>query len=236
MNIIKKTTPITPGVIMLLFLGIISPVFSWYQENRSFGPSSSIVRSYQNGEFSSPVLLTFDDGPSIEWTSKIAGTLKENNIKGVFFIVGKSASKHPQIIKELLQSGMEIGVHSYSHKSLPYLSTKEIEEEIDKTIESIRSASGVTPIYFRPPYGFYNKEVIEIARSRNLTTILWTKNAKDWKKNISPAEIIDNVTKALKPGDIILFHDGPDENADRKATLNTLPVIIRNINRQLTNF
>jgi peptidoglycan-N-acetylglucosamine deacetylase len=226
MGIIINRYPFTPAFFMLIGLLIAHPVFNYFFYNRGLGPGKKLIRTFPENK--GQVFLTFDDGPSGGITGEIMEILKDNDVTAIFFIVGMAGYSFPNLLTQLKQSGMEIGVHSFSHRPLPFLSRGDIEYEIDMSIELIRETTGEMPRFFRPPWGFYDKEVIEIAKSRGLETILWSRCTKDWKE-IPPGEIVRRAVTEIKPGEIILLHDGHKEGASRVNTVKALPEIIKTL-------
>ncbi|CVK21913.1 polysaccharide deacetylase family protein [Sporomusa sphaeroides] len=152
------------------------------------------------------VALTIDDGPHNKVTPEILAILKDKNVKATFFVLGKNVEDNPRIFAQEIADGHEVGVHTYSHSSLPKLSDKKIEEEFEKAEKVILPITAM-PTLFRPPGGAFNERVIRIAKQRGYQVVLWSIDTRDWE---CPPEkrIIDEVYKAVKPGSIILMHDG----------------------------
>ncbi len=91
------------------------------------------------------IAMTFDDGPSPETTPRLLDILKQRNIKATFFMIGQNAERNPDIVKRILADGHEIGNHSWTHPQLAKLSDDRVSEEIIKTQNAIKNASGYTP-------------------------------------------------------------------------------------------
>lgn len=152
------------------------------------------------------VALTIDDGPHNKVTPEILSVLKEKQVKATFFVLGVNAEHFPKLLAQEVADGHEIGVHTYSHPSLPKLSPQKIAEEIDKS-ERIIATTAPKPTLFRPPGGFYNPQVIETAHQRGYTVVLWSVDPRDW--SCPPAEkVVERVLQDIKPGSIVLLHDG----------------------------
>jgi len=189
------------------------------------------VETYETGDvFSNKIAITFDDGPSPSWTPKVLEILKENGIKATFFELGENVKEYPNVSKEILSQGHEIGDHTWDHASLITLAPPEIEAEIQDTSQVIKQATGQSPQFLRPPYGDWNEDVLNMIASKGMKTIMWSVDSEDWK---TPGEniIIGNVNIEMGNGAIILFHDGP-EGLDRSQTLAVLPGIIKNLKEQ----
>lgn len=175
------------------------------------------------------IALSFDDGPHPKYTIEILDILKEYDIKATFFVLGVHAEKYPHIIKRQVREGHEIGNHSYSHIDMRRATKKEIREEFEKTQEIIYSIANVRPKVFRPPYGNYNKEVVEIITSNDIPIVLWTfyQDSKDWS-NPGVDSIIETTLSKVQNGDIILFHDYVYKNESHtvKALKTIIPKLI----------
>jgi polysaccharide deacetylase family sporulation protein PdaB len=152
------------------------------------------------------VALTFDDGPLVSSTPAILNVLKEKNVRATFFVVGERVKKFPALIQQEVAEGHEIGSHTYSHPRLTKLSDNLISEELEKT-DLLISELAPHPTLFRPPGGKYNQKTIELVRSKGYNIILWSIDTQDWR---SPpvGQVIKTVINNIKPGSIILLHDG----------------------------
>ncbi len=155
------------------------------------------------------VALTFDDGPS-KYTNSILNTLKKYNACATFFVIGNKVDFYDETLNKMLENGNEIGNHSFSHKWLNRLSEQEFKEEINKTQEEVKKATGFTPKLFRPTYGGYSDR---LKKYTDLTFVLWDVDSSDWKaKNTD--KIIKNVIPNVKDGSIVLMHDNHKYAAD----------------------
>ncbi|NDD31311.1 MAG: polysaccharide deacetylase family protein [Proteobacteria bacterium] len=180
--------------------------------------------------------LTFDDGPSPEWTPKILDVLDRHRVKATFFLVGEAVERHPEVAAEIARRGHSIGSHSHSHRPLPLLDARSLCEEIDRAADAIEKATGKRPQYFRPPWGFFNRRVLIELRARGYLTVLWTRSSQDWR-NPGP-EVVEALGAAdPKLGDIILLHDGGNypsktpPTTSRADTVEGVDRIIRRLER-----
>lgn len=149
------------------------------------------------------VALTFDDGPSEKYTEKILDGLKERNVKASFFLLGKSMEGNEEIVKRMYREGHLIGNHTFHHVQLDKVSDAEAKMEILQTNNRIYEITGEYPVYLRPPYGAWNKEMeLQV----EMIPVLWNIDTLDWKtKNVS--SILKIVRKNVKNGSILLMHD-----------------------------
>ncbi len=217
-----KENPILAIGLVVFALFLMVTAYTLHTHGCGWGIKS--VRK-NRGIFPYKILLTFDDGPSSN-TPYVLDILKRYSVRGVFFVVGKRAEKNVHILKRTAQEGHILGVHTYSHIPLVFLSSNQIKSEIKRCADIIREI-GYEPKHFRPPWGFYNAEVIKIADELGLKTILWSRSSKDWT-GISSKDVLKNATFNMEEGDIILFHDGGDNFAG-KNTLEALPKVIEYI-------
>lgn len=165
--------------------------------------------------------LTFDDGPS-PWTPKLLDYLDEQDLKATFFVVGSRVVQYPQILQAEHMRGHHIAVHTWSHSSLTTLTNEQLIAEFGWTKKAIKDVLGVTPLYFRPPYGDIDDRVRAIARAMGLTAIMWTTNhgrafdTEDWQIPegiVNGVDVVDNfdgilaTAPGLGSGFIVLEHD-----------------------------
>lgn len=118
--------------------------------------------------------LTYDDGPS-PYTTDLLAYLDQQDIKGTFFAVGSRVISRPALVQAEYLQGHQIAVHTWSH---PYMTTKTNEEiiaELGWTKKVIKDTLGVTPIYWRPPYGDIDDRVRAIGMAMNLYPVMWTR-------------------------------------------------------------
>lgn len=147
------------------------------------------------------VAFTYDDGPST-YDLELADILIASHSTATFFMVGNRIANFPKSVEKLVKTGMDIGNHTYDHKSLTSLSNTKIVEEITKTNDIFKNKTGLTMNTLRPSYGAVNKRV---ALETGMPIILWNIDTLDWKTRNADKiynEIIDNA----KDGDIVLMH------------------------------
>jgi peptidoglycan/xylan/chitin deacetylase (PgdA/CDA1 family) len=177
------------------------------------------------------VALTFDDGPSPQYTPRILDTLKRLRVKATFFVIGYLADQYRSIVRREKRLGMTVGNHSYNHPEVPpfdELPSKLLDDEIALGAASLERA-GVTPTLFRPPEGSFSTSVVAAARAQGERVVLWSVDPRDWQYGESTAQIVRNVLSAVRPGSIVILHDG---GGDRSATLAALPAIVRGIRQR----
>ncbi|CAI9395615.1 hypothetical protein BACSP_04176 [Bacillus sp. T2.9-1] len=176
---------------------------------------------YINGRNEKKISLTFDDGPDEIVTPKIIEILQNHHVKGNFFFIGSEAEKYPQVVKNAYENGNLVLSHSYHHVDLTTLSNAEQANEINNAGLAIQTIIGKEPAMIRPPYGETNETLIENAKDKGYSVIIWSIDTLDWSQK-DAENIIKNVTDNLRNGDIILMHSDSEKTETAKA----LPTII----------
>ena len=172
--------------------------------------------------------LTFDDGPNPGATELILDTLAAERVPATFFMVGEHVRRFPGVARRVAALGHEVGNHTLRHKKLHFLGPARIREELERTHELIAGITGRDPRSFRAPHGYRNPFVARAARRLAYTVFGWTFGVWDSDPRVGAEEIRDRVRRKLKPGAIILLHDGDgyDPTGDRRRTAAALPGII----------
>ena len=165
------------------------------------------------------ISISFDAAWGGDKTLGILDLLDEYNIKTTFFLVDIWTQKYPELVKEIVARGHEIGNHSTSHPQMSKLNETQIAKELNTQADNVLAIAEVRPVLFRPPYGDYNNRVITTARAQGFVPIQWSVDSLDWK-NRGAQEIINRATK-VKSGDIVLFHN------DSQYILDALPAVLK---------
>jgi peptidoglycan-N-acetylglucosamine deacetylase len=177
--------------------------------------------AYTGGPHRKLVALSFDDGPG-PLTGKFVRMLSENGAVATFFMIGRQLTgAYRATLHSELAAGDALGDHTWSHPDL--VRSGAVRSELGRTLEAIRGLSGYSPCVFRPPYGSYDSSVLFTARSLGLATIMWDVDPADYTLPGTGA-IVRRVLAQVKPGSIILSHDG---GGPRGQTLAAYPPIIR---------
>ncbi len=181
------------------------------------------------------VALTFDDGPSPEWTPKILDELKEANIKATFFMIGHHVKKYPDIARRVAAEGHTIGNHTYAHSMILYYTPEEVEEEIKYTELIIKEVTGQKTKYFRPPKAWIMNSMKEKVKAMGYEVILWSLNSKDWV-TFNHRYIVKLLSLRVRSGDILLFHDSGNvvstEGGDRAQTVASIPLLAKRLRQK----
>ncbi len=165
--------------------------------------------------------LTFDDGPDVRYTMQVHDILRNEGIHATFFVLGRNVDRYPEQVIALAEYGHEIGNHSYTHRDMLKLSQADIRGEISETAD-ILGKLGIKSRWFRPPYGSFNRTVVNIAAEQGLDTMLWSVDPEDWMRP-GAAVIQKRVVSRTGPGAVVLMHSTVGE------TVEALPGIIREL-------
>lgn len=146
------------------------------------------------------VFLTFDDGPIPEVTPYVLELLREKNIKATFFCVGDNVRKYPEIFKQVMTEGHQIGNHTFNH-------LQGFKNNLDYYADNVERADAlINSPFFRPPHGqfsFFHKWKLR----KNYAIILWDLVTRDYNRKLSGEEVFSIVQKYVRNGSIIVFHD-----------------------------
>ena len=215
---------------LILAIGSLLGIFTFYVYN-GIGHQPDIYRS--GNRSSNMVALTFDDGPSPEFTPAILDILKEYNVPATFFMVRAHVEKYPEIAQRIVDEGHEVGNHTYNHRNIPTLSTVDLHKELLESTAAITAVTGAYPTYVRPPPGMYDGRFRRLANLLGQEIVLWTVSTRDWRYGVTMDSIVKTVKNRVRGGDILLFHDSgaliKNEGGDRRATVLALPEVIKTI-------
>lgn len=191
--------------------------------------TGSIVPVYaKEGASAKKIALTFDDGPSAEYTAEILDILQKYGVKATFFVIGVNAEKHPALLRRVIAQGHEIGNHTYSHPHLQKMDASTLADELIRADELLYNLAGVSPTLFRPPEGVVSPAVKAAAEEGGYRLVLWTIDTRDWALNTTD-NIIRLIDQQASDGSIILFHDWI---AGKSPTPAALDVIIPRLQKR----
>jgi peptidoglycan/xylan/chitin deacetylase (PgdA/CDA1 family) len=174
------------------------------------------------------VAVTFDDGPNVGVTLKLRDILDRDHVKGTFFTVGKALDARPDISRALLTDGQLLGNHSYLHDSLRWLDPG--YPELERTQHAFKRELGVCPTFFRPPHGQHTPFMADVVKDHGMTMVGWDDAGGDWATR-DPQLVARRILDKVRPGSIILLHDGLDGDvtSDRTVLLTALPLILKGL-------
>ncbi|WP_433828969.1 bifunctional polysaccharide deacetylase/glycosyltransferase family 2 protein [Actinoplanes sp. CA-015351] len=176
------------------------------------------------------IVLTFDDGPDPEYTPEILQVLAEYHVPATFFMIGSEISKYPSLVRQVVDAGHEIGIHTFTHPEMSGKNDWRRSVEMQETQYALAGAAGVTSVIFRPPYSSTvaaldntNWSVIEEMGQSGYLTVVNDLDSRDWEAGVTMDDIVEAVTPDDGAGAVLLFHDG---GGDRSNTAEALATVI----------
>ena len=157
------------------------------------------------------IYLTFDDGPIPKITEWVLAILEENNVKATFFCIGKKIEKHPEIFKKIIAAGHGIGNHTFDHKNGWKTTTAQYIQNIElcenQIFKSNNKNCDLKSKICRPPYGKMKPSQSNKLQKMGYKIIMWDILTADFDEKTSKEKCLENATKKVSSGSIIVFHD-----------------------------
>ena len=171
------------------------------------------------------IALSFDDGPA-ELTNTVLDILKANQAEAAFFLIGKKIPGNDALLKRMVQEGHIIGNHSFSHHPLfDLFGSGKMLNDMTAMNQLVKNITGLTPRFFRPPYGVTNPNLKKAVMSGGFISIGWSIRSYDTViKN--PHRLLSKILSGLKPGAILLLHDTSE------TTVAILPELLKAIQQK----
>jgi polysaccharide deacetylase family sporulation protein PdaB len=197
------------GVVILLFL--FTGFFTLLGEYMPavwpvFSSQERLVPIYAVATDEKKVSISFDAAWGAEYTPQLLEILDRYKVKTTFFLVKFWVEKYPNVTKQIVAAGHELGNHSATHPHMNALSEEEIYQELEDTNNLLERLTGQKPKLFRPPFGEYNNTLIRVVEELGMKTIQWSVDSLDWR-DLSAREITTLVLEQIEPGAIVLFHN-----------------------------
>jgi peptidoglycan-N-acetylglucosamine deacetylase len=176
------------------------------------------------------VALTFDDGPDEEFTPQVLDVLAAHRVRATFFLVGRRARNHPELVRRIVSDGHAVGSHTWSHPRPWTIGGLETLREYRAGRRAIEDLAGRDVPLFRPPKGYVTGRIALAALAARLEMWLWTLDPEDWQPGVTANQLLARL-EALRAGDVVLLHDGLEDPLapaaeDRSATVAALPDVI----------
>ncbi|MDQ0792123.1 polysaccharide deacetylase family protein [Streptomyces sp. B1I3] len=177
------------------------------------------------------VALTFDDGPDPRSTPLFLDALERTSARATFFVLGESLVKYPDIGREIVSRGHELGVHGWTH-GRPWLSSFARDtRELARAVEVVAGTAGTAPLWYRPPYGILTAGRWAASVRSGLRPVLWSAWGRDWTADATAASVLAAVRRDVRGGGTVLLHDTDRMAAPGcwRATLAMLPALVHGL-------
>jgi peptidoglycan/xylan/chitin deacetylase (PgdA/CDA1 family) len=177
------------------------------------------------------VALTFDVGPDPATTPLVLDALAKHGARATFFAIGRSLEAHPELARRIVADGHELGNHSWRHSRWgPFQNTREQVREIERGEAAVAAVTGLeTKPLYRPPIGLKSPPLARAAFRKGLTLVTWSLHSHD-SRTADPQAISERVLQKVRPGDIVVMHDGHDlPSRHRPAGAQALPAILEGL-------
>ncbi len=184
------------------------------------------------------VALSIDDGPHIQYAPKILAVLRQDHCHATFFVVGKKVQEHPELVREMLAGGNEVGNHSMTHPRLDSVPLERVRSEISGCQQAVFQAANYKTWLLRPPGERYTETILRAAKAMHYVTVAanivtgdfilvgdttWYRGNPGYQQHVSAIPRL--VFKQLKNGAIIDLHDMP-------TTADALDIVIKGIRKR----
>lgn len=211
---------------IVLLIIIVSLWGLWHlSKSRNFQVAGQLISHVQNAD--SLIALTFDDGPTPEYTDEVLVLLEKYDVPATFFVTGRETETNLQEAQKIVQAGHQLGNHSYSHQQMIFKSYDFLKNEIERTDQAIKDAGYQGEIYFRPPYCKKLFLLPWVLSQRNQISVTWNIEPESFADvRDSAQKIATYVEQKVKPGSIILLHVMYDS---REESRKALPLIIESL-------
>ncbi|MFE5730154.1 polysaccharide deacetylase family protein [Streptomyces sp. NPDC056528] len=164
------------------------------------------------------MVLTFDDGPDPRYTPGILDTLRRHDCRAMFFVCGEMAVENQDLLRRMAAEGHVVGNHSWSHPLIPKLRPSRIRDELGSTSEVVERVLGTAPLWYRAPYGAWNRHSFEIGAELGMEPLAWTVDTLDWTEPGADS-IVRRVLDGAAPGVVVLNHDAGGDRSQSVAAL-----------------
>jgi peptidoglycan-N-acetylglucosamine deacetylase len=167
------------------------------------------------------IALTFDDGPDPRYTPHVLDVLADRGAHATFFVVGKNAERHPELIERILREGHEVAHHTHSHPHVDRISERELAIEMDSCC-AVLASHRVSPAWYRPPRARLTPAQERLAAERGMRIALWAR-CFERSRFMSAKQMARTLAEETRDGDIVLAHDGL---GNRAMTMEALPLYL----------
>jgi peptidoglycan/xylan/chitin deacetylase (PgdA/CDA1 family) len=158
--------------------------------------------------------LTFDDGPDPRLSPAVLDLLRRHHVHATFLLVADRVREHPELARRVVAEGHEVGLHGDRHEEMTGRALDVQYRALRRGRRDVEALLGVRVRWFRPPYGKQEPETVLACRLAGMRPLLWSTSAHDWEAHQSLQDQLAHVERGLRPGAIVLLHDGAADVKD----------------------
>lgn len=157
---------------------------------------------------SQSVALTFDCEHSPDIARHMLATLRQESVQATFFLQGRFAYRNPEVVRQMVADGHELGSHSFFHPLFTELPALDMTQEITYTEAAIAWAVGeyVPMRFFRFPYAGRNRETLEHVAALGYQSSFWDLDPRGWDPAVSAQDVVDSIERLVHGGSIVIMH------------------------------
>lgn len=195
----------------------------------AIGPVRRRAAPVLSGRSTTPhVALTFDDGPDRTSTPAVLDVLASFEVRATFFVLGRMLEPAPDLGARIVAEGHELAVHGWDHMCTTLRSRRRLRADLAGTVELVESVGGVTPRWYRPPFGVLSGTALGAVADVGLRPVLWTAWGRDWTSTATGDSIVRTVRRGAGAGATVLLHDADTTSAPGswRNTLAALPQLL----------
>jgi len=213
--------PLLPTLLGFAFYMTYGTLGVFWPERGMYG------RILSHGPERPELALTFDDGPSPQTTPKVLKALEAAGATASFFLVGRKAEAHPELVAEIARRGHDLGLHGYEHDRLFSLRRPaHVLSDIRRTQRAIAQAGVPEPSLFRPPIGFLSHFTVAGARRAGVTLVGCSTRGLDGRAGASLTRVSERLERGLEPGALLALHDASEREDFEPASIRALPRLL----------
>jgi peptidoglycan/xylan/chitin deacetylase (PgdA/CDA1 family) len=189
------------------------------------------------------IALTFDDGPTKRFTPEVLDILDQYDVAATFFLIGELVTRRPEIVTRMIETGHEVGNHTFDHFDAAGQSPDEVRRSMEKGADAVAHVLGDRPRWFRPVKGHVTGALLNTAVELGHDIALWSvaRGAFGPGADGDVGAVREHVTESVEPGSVVIFHDGigrsdwdwsgPDQQliTQRRTEIDALPAILEDI-------
>ncbi len=175
----------------------------------------------------SRVALTFDDGPDPTTTPRVLQALNQRGHRATFFVIGRKAQEHPDLIRAIVAGGHELGLHGYAHDRLTaWRAPSRIAADIRKVQDLLFEIVGRKVFWYRPPVGHVSPRTAVAVRKADVELVAWTVRCLDGLASATPERVTARIHRKVKDGAIIMLHDASERGTFVPAAVTAIDSVL----------